>query len=259
MAVFIPDIFSGYLNGMRTANEDNWKDLQNYNNIQKGQLDNAFKFATFDPAVRVAWNQGANSDYNRLLSALTADSKIRTGQTYMANGGPEATGYNSAMTARYNTGLIPINASAEAAKGQATAQYTLPMTEAQYQGTLMSNEYQQSVLNGLQNQANATGGQPQPNTTGVQPNASGNNPFFVDPSGGANSQTTAPAPAPTTSAPVTSSNYNFSIPSNTGLGDPNNIADGTLGDFWQQNQQPAPSPVATGLAYNNQFGMTGTM
>lgn len=89
MAVFIPDIFSGYLNGMRQANTDNWNDLTQYNNVQKGQINNAFQLATFDPAVRTAWNQGTQSDNKTLINSAATDNALRTNAVASSLGLPE--------------------------------------------------------------------------------------------------------------------------------------------------------------------------
>lgn len=45
----ISSLLPGYLQGRRQAIADNWQDLQNYNNIQQGQLANAFTEATWQP------------------------------------------------------------------------------------------------------------------------------------------------------------------------------------------------------------------
>ena len=77
MPVFIPDIFGGYLEGMRKANQDNWSDAENYNKVLQGQLNNAYAMATFDPAVRMAWNNAAMSNYNNALQGANADRQLR--------------------------------------------------------------------------------------------------------------------------------------------------------------------------------------
>lgn len=77
MPVFIPDIFSGYLEGVRKANQDNWSDASNYNKVLQGQLNNAYAMATFDPAVRMAWNNAAMSNYNNALQGANADRQLR--------------------------------------------------------------------------------------------------------------------------------------------------------------------------------------
>lgn len=46
-------LLPGYMQGERQAIQDNWQDLENYNNVQKGQIANAFSEATFAPAVQM--------------------------------------------------------------------------------------------------------------------------------------------------------------------------------------------------------------
>ena len=70
MAIFIPDLFSSYVQGRRAAITDNWNDLNQYNKVLGGQLQNAFNMETFDDASRIAHNRAAMSDMNRLTGAL---------------------------------------------------------------------------------------------------------------------------------------------------------------------------------------------
>lgn len=44
-------LMPGYLDGQRQANKDNWDDLKNFNNVQAGQIKNAFDEVTFEPRV----------------------------------------------------------------------------------------------------------------------------------------------------------------------------------------------------------------
>ncbi len=52
MPIFIPDLFTGYINGRRAAIQDNWKDAENYNSVMKGQLDNAIAMQTMADTAR---------------------------------------------------------------------------------------------------------------------------------------------------------------------------------------------------------------
>lgn len=45
----LSSLLPGYIQGRRQAIADNWQDLQNYNNIQAGQLSNAFTEAAWQP------------------------------------------------------------------------------------------------------------------------------------------------------------------------------------------------------------------
>lgn len=114
MAVFIPDIFSGYLNGIRQANQDNWTDATNYNKVLQGQMQNAYSMATFDPAVNMAWNNSAVSDYQRAIDAATADKNLRAYAYNLALGIDPMSAQNSAqalgINRQYNAQQAAINA-----------------------------------------------------------------------------------------------------------------------------------------------------
>lgn len=47
----LANLLPGYIQGQRMANQDNWQDLMNYNQVQQGQLGNAFTEATFQPRL----------------------------------------------------------------------------------------------------------------------------------------------------------------------------------------------------------------
>lgn len=46
-------LLPGYVQGERQAVQDNWNDLNQYNQVQQGQFQNAYAEATFDPAVQM--------------------------------------------------------------------------------------------------------------------------------------------------------------------------------------------------------------
>lgn len=77
MPIFIPDLFTSYINGRRQAVADNWQDLSNYNQIAAGQLNNAFNMATFDPRVRIAESQAQLGEQNTVLGGATTDQYLR--------------------------------------------------------------------------------------------------------------------------------------------------------------------------------------
>lgn len=54
-------ILPGYVKGQRNAIKDNWQDLANYNNVQAGQLANAFTEATFGHNVDMFQDARDNS------------------------------------------------------------------------------------------------------------------------------------------------------------------------------------------------------
>lgn len=61
-------ILPGYVEGQRNAITDNWKDLQNYNAVQQGQLANAFTEATFGNNVDMHYDARNLSRLNYLQS-----------------------------------------------------------------------------------------------------------------------------------------------------------------------------------------------
>ena len=76
MPIFIPDLFTSYINGRRQAVADNWQDLSNYNQVAAGQLNNAFNMATFDPRVRIAESQAQLGEQNAALGGATTDQAL---------------------------------------------------------------------------------------------------------------------------------------------------------------------------------------
>ena len=76
MPIFIPDLFTSYINGRRQAVADNWQDLSNYNQIAAGQLNNAFNMATFDPRVRIAESQAQLGEQNAALGGATTGQAL---------------------------------------------------------------------------------------------------------------------------------------------------------------------------------------
>ncbi len=77
MPIFIPDLFTSYINGRRQAVADNWQDLSNYNQVAAGQLNNAFNMATFDPRVRIAESQAQLGEQNAALGGAMTDQNLR--------------------------------------------------------------------------------------------------------------------------------------------------------------------------------------
>lgn len=76
MPIFIPDLFTGYINGRRAAIQDNWQDAQNYNSVMKGQLDNALAMQTMADTARKS-NAGANvADMNQALTGARTDNEL---------------------------------------------------------------------------------------------------------------------------------------------------------------------------------------
>ena len=61
MAIFIPDLFGSYVDGREKAIDSNWKDMQNYNSVLGGQIDNARDMATFNAKVMQEKGKGLSS------------------------------------------------------------------------------------------------------------------------------------------------------------------------------------------------------
>lgn len=76
MPIFIPDLFSGYIEGRRRAIADNWTDLTNYNNVLDDQLQNAFNMETFDDNVSMSRDNAQNSRANTAYNSLAIDNMI---------------------------------------------------------------------------------------------------------------------------------------------------------------------------------------
>lgn len=76
MPIFIPDLFTGYINGRRAAIQDNWKDAENYNSVMKGQLDNALAMQTMADSARKS-NASANvADMNQTIAGARTDNEL---------------------------------------------------------------------------------------------------------------------------------------------------------------------------------------
>ena len=91
MAIFIPDLFGSYVDGREKAIDSNWKDMQNYNGVLNGQLENAKTMATFDSDVTQKAGQALSSiahgttDYDKSLLDTNLLAYMLNGA--MANGG----------------------------------------------------------------------------------------------------------------------------------------------------------------------------
>lgn len=64
-------VLPGYLQGYRMAIDDNWKDLNQYNQVWKGQLSNLFDEATFTPAVDMFNSNAGIAGLNALNTAFS--------------------------------------------------------------------------------------------------------------------------------------------------------------------------------------------
>ena len=65
----LASLLPGYIQGQRMANQDNWQDLMNYNQVQQGQLSNLFTEATWQPRMdmfRNSWIDSHAQTYGNL-------------------------------------------------------------------------------------------------------------------------------------------------------------------------------------------------
>lgn len=66
----------GFVEGERQAVADNWRDLNQYNQVQAGQLENAWTEATWDPRYMNVWNQATNNDIMTQASAMELANRV---------------------------------------------------------------------------------------------------------------------------------------------------------------------------------------
>lgn len=100
MPIFIPDLFSGYVEGRRKAIADNWTDLTNYNSVLGGQLENAFGLQTFDDKARISRDNALVSGMNTALSGATTDLALARALENMRLGTPYTQALSDLAAAR---------------------------------------------------------------------------------------------------------------------------------------------------------------
>lgn len=76
MPIFIPDLFTSYINGRRQAVQDNWTDLQNYNTVLGGQMENALGMQIMGDRARISAANAEVAGQNAALGAATTDRDI---------------------------------------------------------------------------------------------------------------------------------------------------------------------------------------
>ena len=102
MPIFIPDLFTGYINGRRAAIQDNWQDAQNYNSVMKGQLDNALAMQTMADSARKS-NASANvADMNQTIVGARTDNELDLLNKQRANNLNALKAQLEAIQAQYN-------------------------------------------------------------------------------------------------------------------------------------------------------------
>lgn len=85
----ISSLLPGYVQGRRQAIQDNWQDLQNYNNIQAGQFSNAFTAATWQPRLDIMGDTAIrsglgtiNDGMNTAIHAAYLPGQLTQGQVW---------------------------------------------------------------------------------------------------------------------------------------------------------------------------------
>lgn len=58
----LANLLPGYVQGQRQAIQDNWQDLMNYNQVQSGQLSNAFTEATWQPRMNMFYENALRNN-----------------------------------------------------------------------------------------------------------------------------------------------------------------------------------------------------
>lgn len=105
------DLFSPWVNGREKAIESNWRDLEKFNQVQKGQLDNFEALATSDPRINMAYD-----------NASLLNDKAQ----------------NSWMDTEVNTKAFPGRLAASAAQSDATRNVAVPLSNKRADNALGS-------------------------------------------------------------------------------------------------------------------------
>lgn len=135
MPIFIPDLFTGYINGRRAAIKDNWKDAENYNSVMKGQLDNALTMQTMADTARKS-NASANvADMNQTIAGARTDNELDLLNKQRANNMNDLTAQLQALQARFNIDLMNTDAYKSYMLGMRNNQTTAPTSTPTSTGT----------------------------------------------------------------------------------------------------------------------------
>lgn len=69
----VGQLLPGYLEGQRQAVEDNWNDLNQYNQVQEGQLENLFNEQTMDERLQMMRDARDRAHMSTLNDAMTLE------------------------------------------------------------------------------------------------------------------------------------------------------------------------------------------
>ena len=118
MPIFIPDLFTGYINGRRAAIQDNWQDAKNYNEVMKGQLDNALAMQTMADSARKS-NASANvADMNQTIAGARTDNELDLLNKQRANNLNALKAQLEAIQTQFNIDLMNTDAYKNYMRGQ---------------------------------------------------------------------------------------------------------------------------------------------
>ena len=128
MPIFIPDLFTGYINGRRAAIQDNWQDAKNYNEVMKGQLDNALAMQTMADSARKS-NASANiADMNQTIAGARTDNELDLLNKQRANNLNALKAQLEAIQTQFNIDLTQSDEYKKYVLGQAAGQTTVNPT-----------------------------------------------------------------------------------------------------------------------------------
>ena len=109
MAIFIPDLFGGYLKGRQAAIADNWNDLNQFNQVLGGQMLNAYNQQVMADRARIS-NASANlSDMDQAVTGAKADQQLDLTQQQKLQHLNELKAEADAAQLRYQTALAEYN------------------------------------------------------------------------------------------------------------------------------------------------------
>lgn len=89
----------GFVEGERMTVQDNWNDLNQYNKVQAGQLENAFTEQTFNPRMQIVYDAARNSGLGVLNNRMT------TAQNWILHPALMARNYYASLYAPQNAQL----------------------------------------------------------------------------------------------------------------------------------------------------------
>lgn len=149
MPIFIPDLFTGYINGRRAAIQDNWQDAKNYNEVMKGQLDNALAMQTMADSARKS-NASANvADMNQTIAGARTDNELDLLNKQRANNLNALKAQLEAIQTQFNIDLMNTDAYKNYMRGQtqlAAGQPTSITATGQPTSTTATNNTNNLVL-----------------------------------------------------------------------------------------------------------------